>query len=184
MIRRPLAAAKTLYEKGWYLFIRKAFMLILRTVPSRSRVDSHSPSNVLSPGDKTYSYLHNEDETTPFGDSYELNTLNDGVQSPAKPKRVNQNVRKVGEDGSNTAGSHFRSNASVRMWNSIWLNPFVLMGFTILFAAMFVATLLLYHFSEIHHGLSTQISTNRYSWTYGPTARKTFYDLAIAPACD
>ena len=56
------------------------------------------------------------------------------------------------------------------MWNSIWLHSVVLVGFTTLFAAIFVTALVLYYFSEIRHGLSAQIQQNRYSWTYGPTA--------------
>lgn len=62
--------------------------------------------------------------------------------------------------------------ATTQMWNSTWLHPAVLITFAALFAALFIATILLYHFSELHHGLSSQVSANHYSWTYGPTARE------------
>jgi hypothetical protein len=62
----------------------------------------------------------------------------------------------------------------VKMWNPLWLRKVVLLGFVILFALMLVALGLLYHFATMNGGLSTQISRNHYSWTYGPTACKLF----------
>lgn len=60
---------------------------------------------------------------------------------------------------------------TIQMWNPVCLRKVTLLAFTLLFTSMFVALLLLYHFSELHHGLSTQTPRNHYSWTYGPTAR-------------
>lgn len=56
------------------------------------------------------------------------------------------------------------------MWNPKWLDLKTLLGFCALFCVVLVGLLLLYYFSEVNHGLSTQISSNHYAWTYGPTA--------------
>ena len=60
--------------------------------------------------------------------------------------------------------------SNFEMWSSKWLHPATLIGFFVLFIALLLALVLLFHFSNQNHGLSTQISANHYSWTYGPTA--------------
>lgn len=62
------------------------------------------------------------------------------------------------------------SGRSFRMWNPIWLQTGVLAGFAIIFTLSFLATILLYHFSEEHHGLSVESASREYAWRYGPTA--------------
>ena len=69
-----------------------------------------------------------------------------------------------------TAGIHLKDYAPNTLWNSVWLHKIVLLGFCALFTAIFVALILLYHFSAVRHGLSTEVARNKYSWTYGPTA--------------
>ena len=56
------------------------------------------------------------------------------------------------------------------MWNPFWLWRITLIGFILVFVLLVIILVILYHFSNIHHGLSTQILSNHYSWTYGPTA--------------
>ncbi|KAI0454229.1 hypothetical protein F5B21DRAFT_514829 [Xylaria acuta] len=56
------------------------------------------------------------------------------------------------------------------MWNSIWLQPQVLASFIVLFIALFLVTIILYHFSEKNHGLSAEDAARQYGWRYGPTA--------------
>lgn len=92
---------------------------------------------------------------------HELNNLSDGVQS---------------DHGSKNAAQNSRFGASTKMWNPIWLHRMILIGFAAVFASLFVTTIVLFHFSEILHGLGTQVSTNHYSWTYGPTACESFTD--------
>ncbi|KAJ2989687.1 hypothetical protein NUW58_g3342 [Xylaria curta] len=57
-----------------------------------------------------------------------------------------------------------------KMWNSVWLRTQVLAGLLVLFVALFLVTILLYHFSEKNHGLSAEDATRQYGWRYGPTA--------------
>lgn len=57
-----------------------------------------------------------------------------------------------------------------KMWNSFWLWRTTLIGFTLVFVLLAMALIILYHFSNLYHGLSTQKPRNYYSWTYGPTA--------------
>ena len=59
---------------------------------------------------------------------------------------------------------------SIEMWRPIWLRPVVLVGFIVVFALILTTLILLYRWSKTHHGISTQISSNHYSWTYDPTA--------------
>lgn len=60
--------------------------------------------------------------------------------------------------------------AKEHMWTPIWLTKSVLLIFAAWFAAMMLATGLLYHFSVVHDGISAQKETNHYGWKYGPTA--------------
>ena len=56
------------------------------------------------------------------------------------------------------------------MWNPFWLWRTTLIGFILVFVLLIIALIILYLFSNLHQGLSTQISRNDYSWTYVPTA--------------
>ena len=55
------------------------------------------------------------------------------------------------------------------MWNPFWLWRTTLIGFILVFVLLVTSLVIVYHFSNLRHGLSTQISSNYYSWTYGPT---------------
>ena len=91
--------------------------------------------------------------------------------SSAGPRRYAfNNGEAMPENGSSTAGMSLKDYAPKRLWNSVWLHKAVLGGFATLCSALFIAIILLDHFSAIHHGLSTQTAKNKYSWTYGPTA--------------
>ena len=61
-----------------------------------------------------------------------------------------------------------------RMWNPFWLWRNTLIGFTLVYVLLIVILVILYHVSDLQHGLSTQSSRNCYSWTYGPTAGRFF----------
>ena len=69
---------------------------------------------------------------------------------------------------------------NVKMWSSKWLHPATLIGFVVLFIALLLALALLFHYSNRDHGLSTQLSSNHYSWTYGPTALLVLRPLRMA----
>ncbi|KAK7426093.1 hypothetical protein QQZ08_007403 [Neonectria magnoliae] len=60
--------------------------------------------------------------------------------------------------------------AKKHMWTPIWLTKTVLVVFSMGFAAMMLATGLLYHFSVENHGIIVQKESNHYGWKYGPTA--------------
>ena len=62
------------------------------------------------------------------------------------------------------------TSESPKFWNSRWLHTVTLLSFALVFVAMLVALILLYHFAKMNNGLSTQLSSNHYAWTYGPTA--------------
>lgn len=76
------------------------------------------------------------------------------------------------DNHSSTAGLRLKDYAPRTLWNPLWLHKVVLFGFCALFAAIFTALILLYHFSNVHHGLSSESFQNQYGWTYGPTARE------------
>ncbi|KAI1260813.1 hypothetical protein F5Y18DRAFT_419843 [Xylariaceae sp. FL1019] len=56
------------------------------------------------------------------------------------------------------------------MWNSVWLRTEVLVSFILIFATLFLVTIILYHVSETNHGLSDEVAARQYGWRYGPTA--------------
>ncbi|KAL6786618.1 hypothetical protein J3E68DRAFT_420134 [Trichoderma sp. SZMC 28012] len=61
-------------------------------------------------------------------------------------------------------------NSHSALWAPIWLSKVTLIAFAITFLLMLLATALLFHFSEIHNGISVQREANHYAWKYGPTA--------------
>ena len=56
------------------------------------------------------------------------------------------------------------------MWNPFWLWRTTLVGIVLVFVLLVIVLIILYHFSNLHHGLSTQTPNSHYSWTYGPTS--------------
>src|SRR5436305_12961841 len=56
-----------------------------------------------------------------------------------------------------------------KMWNPGWLSAMSLICFMCLFAALVLALLLLWHYSNFSNGF-TLVSLNHYAWTLGPTA--------------
>ena len=56
------------------------------------------------------------------------------------------------------------------MWNPFWLWRTTLLGFILASVLLVIVLVVLYHVSSLHGGLSTQIPSKHYSWTYGPTA--------------
>lgn len=67
------------------------------------------------------------------------------------------------------------------MWNPFWLWRTTLMGFTFVLILLVAVLVILYHFSNLHHGLSAQSSSNHYSWTYGPTAGELIFNQDRTP---
>ena len=57
-----------------------------------------------------------------------------------------------------------------QLWTPIWLRRTALVVFAVAFALMSLATGLLYHFSQVNNGISSQHEFNHYGWKYGPTA--------------
>ena len=100
----------------------------------------------------------------------DFSIVSDSTPSASLRRGSNDILGDIPENGSSTAGARLKDYSPNILWNSIWLHEAVLIGFCALFAALFVALILLYHFSRINQGLSVQTSTNKYSWNYGPTA--------------
>ena len=71
---------------------------------------------------------------------------------------------------SNAPGSDGHQQRRPSMWNPIWLHTVVLYIFVGLFLALTVALVILWHFTRLNNGIKTDITTNHYAWTYGPTA--------------
>lgn len=69
-----------------------------------------------------------------------------------------------------TTSSNPSYSDAYEMWNSLWLQTNVLASFIVLFIALFLVTIILYHFSEQNHGLSAEDAARQYGWRYGPTA--------------
>ena len=56
------------------------------------------------------------------------------------------------------------------LWNPIWLQFPILVGFVLVFAAISVALIVLLVYSQLHHGLVDQNMSRLYAWKFGPTA--------------
>jgi hypothetical protein len=76
------------------------------------------------------------------------------------------------EYSSSPPATRWATDSRRRMWNPIWLQRTMLVGFAVAFVAMSLATGLLYHFSVVNQGLSSQREAAHYGWKYGPTARQ------------
>lgn len=100
----------------------------------------------------------------------DLTIISDSTPSASSRRGSNIYLEAMPNDGLRPAGLKLKDYSPKTLWNPIWLSRVVLFGFCALFTALFVALVLLYSFSGVRHGLSTQISRNEYSWTYGPTA--------------
>lgn len=104
--------------------------------------------------------------------SSNFNIISDSTPTASSPGGSNNYLKAMPKGGTRSAGLRLKDYSPKSLWNSIWLSKVVLFGFCALFTALFVALVLLYSFSRARHGLITQISRNKYSWTYGPTAGK------------
>lgn len=62
------------------------------------------------------------------------------------------------------------------------IHPFVFIGLALLFAACALTVGLLFHFSEVKDGLTTELESRRYAWIYGPTAGKLTRSLPGEPS--
>lgn len=55
-------------------------------------------------------------------------------------------------------------------FSGLCIQPLLLVGLAVFFAASTLAVGLLYHFSQVNVGLTTESNSHRYAWLYGPTA--------------
>jgi Protein of unknown function (DUF3433) len=71
------------------------------------------------------------------------------------------------------SGQQNRSPESVSsglLWNPFWLKKGTLVAFIVLYIALLASVTLLWRVSQDQDGFTPHISTNHYTWTYGPTA--------------
>jgi hypothetical protein len=64
---------------------------------------------------------------------------------------------------------HKAKPQQLQMWNPTWLSTASLFGFVMIFTVLAIALVLLWHYSSDSGGFAL-ITSNHYSWTYGPTA--------------
>ena len=82
------------------------------------------------------------------------------------PKKTAHVYVQVPSDESN------RSQQSKQHAESPCIHRFLLAGLAFVFAGCSLTIGLLYHFSKIKDGLTTEKEARRYAWIYGPTAGK------------
>ena len=114
--------------------------------------------------------LLGQDEMPASENPQNIRIVSDSTPSASLPRGSNDYLGALSENESSTAGARLKDFSPNTLWNSIWLHEAVLIGLGVLFAALFVALILLYRYSRINQGLSVQASANKYSWKYGPTA--------------
>lgn len=105
--------------------------------------------------------LHNQSHVSPNSD---MSNIHEGQH----------NTSANGDDSSETPleSENVSCNAKSAhsMWNPIWLSKTCLMCFATSFLVLALAIVTIYVVSVKRSGLVTQTYSNRYSWTYGPTA--------------
>ncbi|KAI0165795.1 hypothetical protein GGR57DRAFT_497270 [Xylariaceae sp. FL1272] len=62
-------------------------------------------------------------------------------------------------------------------WKSFWLQGDTLMGFTILFALVWISLIVLWEYGKRNDGIAITLSTSHYSWAYGPTVILAISDI-------
>ena len=116
--------------------------------------------------------LLGHDEMPASDNPQNLSIISDSTPSAGLHRSSISSLEALPGNSSTTARPSADDYTPMTMWNPMWLHKGVLFGFCALFTALFVALVLLYNFSNLSRGLSTHISRNEYSWTYGPTAGK------------
>ncbi|KAI1361714.1 hypothetical protein F5Y08DRAFT_11538 [Xylaria arbuscula] len=56
------------------------------------------------------------------------------------------------------------------LWTSFWLKKTTLLGFTAIFTSLWISLAILWHYNIQSNGFPLTLSSNSYTWTYGPTA--------------
>lgn len=80
------------------------------------------------------------------------------------PDRVTQPVNSVEQ-------TEVSNNVSVgKLWTPFWLKRSTLSAFIVLYAILLACVAALWHLAQDQDGFTLNISTNHYTWTYGPTA--------------
>lgn len=111
---------------------------------------SQSPDPAVTESRTTYETSYIEDVSDlPTDDNH-----SGRVVQPAKP-------RPQGSSG---------NYPNRQMWTPIWLKKRTLVAFVVLYIVLLSSVILLWHFSRDKNGFAPRISTNHYTWTYGPTA--------------
>ncbi|KAJ9612869.1 hypothetical protein H2200_002810 [Cladophialophora chaetospira] len=134
----------------------------LRSISELRVPESHLRSNEeavplppVNDGDISAPSEHREDVTSA--------TVNDREAPPFRSNnQLTANRPKVSE--------HNTTSSPIKGWSPFWLGTSVLIAFSVLFLLLIIGLVLLYYFAKKNNGISTQISSNHYFWTYGPTA--------------
>ncbi|KAI3326259.1 hypothetical protein HD806DRAFT_520891 [Xylariaceae sp. AK1471] len=105
---------------------------------------------------RTYPFTHYESQ---FGNLY---TISNNAQSDITCTSDHASLQNL------TA-----TNKSVQkhpvLWTSVWLQRSTLLGFSGLFTSLWIAVALLWYYNIKTNGFPLTVSSNPYTWTYGPT---------------
>lgn len=94
------------------------------------------------------------------------------LQSKAKENHI-ENVCELPGDSYYLDGIYdgkHRSVSTRKLWTPFWLRKSILSGFIVTYILLLVCVAALWRVSRDQNGFTPSISTNRYTWTYGPTA--------------
>jgi hypothetical protein len=90
--------------------------------------------------------------------------------SSALVPSTHESMTSRSESHHNRQGEQRDFGSATGLWRPFWLRKAVLLGFSILYAALLTATVLVKYLFDKHNGFHIAKSTSYYTWTYGPTA--------------
>ncbi|KAF7511141.1 hypothetical protein GJ744_005372 [Endocarpon pusillum] len=99
-----------------------------------------------------------------------VSTNSDSINIHQGPSATSSNGDESSETDLEPENMPCNRKSAPSMWNPIWLSKTCLMSFATSFLVLALATVTIYVVSAKQAGLVTQTYSNRYSWTYGPTA--------------
>jgi hypothetical protein len=100
-------------------------------------------------------------EAVPADEAASQGATRDHVGQPIESKKTAQVYVQVPSEDRDRAQRHVEGRC---------INSFLLMGLSFVFASCSLTIGLLYHFSRVENGLTTEKESHRYAWIYGPTA--------------
>ncbi|ERF74794.1 hypothetical protein EPUS_03178 [Endocarpon pusillum Z07020] len=126
-----------------------------------SLLDVYNRTTSLEAGSQSPDPAITESRTT-----YEASYIEDVSELPTDDNHSGRDVQPAKPRPQGSSDNY----PTRQLWTPIWLKKRTLVAFVVLYIILLLSVILLWHFSRDRDGFAPRISTNHYTWTYGPTA--------------